>query len=64
MTTSDLIDKHAVRRGSVNKEPGLIAFASYLWDDVPVREHNHFARIPEGYRLVETPMEYVGLVDT
>ncbi len=62
MITSDLIDKHGVHQGRVQGERALIAFRTTLWDD-PIREHTHYARIPEGYRVVETLMDYVGLVN-
>ncbi len=58
-----MIDKHATRLGRVNGTRAFIAFPTYVWDEVAPREETLYASIPDGYQLIETVTDYVGLVN-
>ncbi len=58
-----MTDKHATRLGRVNGTRALIAFPSYVWSDDPRPESATYAPIPDGYQLIETMTDYVGLVN-
>ncbi len=58
-----MIPKYATRLGRVNGTSALIAFPSYVWSDDPRPESETYAPIPDGYQLIETVTDYVGLVN-
>ncbi len=56
-------DKYNSRLGRVNGARALIVFPSHLFSDEPNPQTTMFARIADGYQLIETPTDYVGVLN-
>ncbi len=56
-------DKYNSRLGRINGARALIMFPSHLFGETPTPEQTMFARIPDGYQLIETPTDYVGVLN-